>query len=183
MKKLLPLLAFSIAIFSCKNNDDTKKSNKSAESITTALSPVSNWQITQEVADSMMAYYDTCTVGCHDSSEIKDWNTGTFKRIVSVLGAQDVSYVIARYRAADTMRYCTHRNFANPAHMASCSVAGHWTMIIKAKIPSAQPSATDSYLYYDIVTICPPPYDGTCSTAVFGSDSSAYKDSTSKKKL
>lgn len=163
MKKLLLPITLLLILFACNDNDSGQ--NSTDRSAATLAAPVIKWRIPKATADSMMSYYDTCTVGCDDTNEIRDWNPGIYRQIAAFVGAGNAGYVPARYWPSNENRYCSNRpGTGGPGGMAPhCRVAGHWTMIVRASLREA--SLTDEDLYFDIVTICPPPEDahGNCA--------------------
>lgn len=189
MKKVLFLFLFSGLII-CSWKCENKKADNKKEGITAAsfLGPLDRYRIRKSLADSMISYYDTCTVGCDNANTIKDLNPSIF-RLIRSRPFSTVSYVIARYWPENQRQYCERQPGGGPGPVTpNCMVAGHWTLIVRATPPTDDAfkttAFTDEDVYFDIVTICPPPEDasGNCALPFIPGPDSTKIDSAKKVK-
>src|ERR1035437_411392 len=173
MKKLLFLLAIPIYFFtitSCNDNGsktettavDSTKTDSTVQVTTNCASGDSSqivyWQIDETIAMAMINNNGPL----RHSSHIKYDRDHIFKKIKdSFPGGAKMED--ARYRDVDVERYRTKRCIA--ATDSAGMVTQYFTKIVKvkAKVKDAKGAFTASYTYYyyDIATICPPP-DGAC---------------------
>lgn len=186
MKKLLFLLSIPACLFiiaSCNNNSsktetsvvDSAHSDSAAQPAILCASgdssEIAYWQIPTTTADSMITHNGSTG----KPSGIKYAREHIQQKLKDAFGSNYIGLVGARYRVADVERYRTKRCIS-PTDSAGM-VADYFTKIAKVKVKKDSLSGSQiSYEYYDIVTICPPPYDGSCSVAPNpGADSAKSK--------
>ncbi len=170
MKKIFCLAAFLMYFFaltSCNNNESkTEKTNDDTTS-NSVLSPPSNcapgdssqiiyWEIDSATADLMFKNYTSPG----KPSKVKDKRPHLEKIIKDSFPQGKAQWINARYRVEDVERYRTNRCLS--ATDSAGMVAQYSTQIIKVKVKRKNDKEKlfyDSYNYYDIGSIKPPPYE------------------------
>ena len=159
-------LALIISIAAC--NDQAKKTNNTAGTTgDTSIRQLTNgsmnkgeptvdptpWKIGTATAERMKKFLNGCTSGCQNNSRIVDYNKPVYDAIQAKYPSSKIVEVAARYDRTDEFRYCALRKLYN--HPDRCAVGKHKTIIYKVAQDSNNQLTED--VYYDIVTLCPPP--------------------------
>ena len=183
MKKILFLLAIPIYFFtiiSC--NDNSSKTQLTALDSSAIINSVfsdsirdsafinrldfkdlDEWKIDDSIAQAMMAWKDNCPANQQKNANTKNHRPGIYLRIWAS-HAFHIEQVEARYRDVDESRYSRLRDDIT-GHPDRGGVRNHTTTIYRVM----ENGLMKTPVYYDFVTICPPPYDGTCSIPRFDS--------------
>ena len=156
-----------ICIAAC--NHDSKKETKAANTTAggPAYQPLKNevskndnttvdpepWKISSEVAGRMKLFLNGCKIGCKNKSIIIDYNKPVYDAIKEKYPSSKIVEVAARYDKDDIFRYCALRKLYNKPEF--CDVTKYKTMIYMVAKDETNNLTED--LYYDIVSICPPP--------------------------
>lgn len=80
--------------------------------------------------------------------------------------ATKIGFISARYREEDEERYKEKRNIENSS--PAWRVKEHYTRILEVQVRKRKDNGifeTEKY-YYDVATICPPPYNTPCPSEV-----------------
>lgn len=148
MKRLLFLLFFIILI--------------SSQTIAQTPAPPGDpiWQIDANTASEMMKRLNSCfpvIKPCRGKGTVSNTNTAQYDWLVA--NYNNVTPLDARYRREDVDRYMTARGLQNQPK--KYKVAGFKTVIYRATTKAL----TGETVYFDFVTICPPPEDenGNCA--------------------
>ncbi|MDB5222097.1 MAG: hypothetical protein JWN83_764 [Chitinophagaceae bacterium] len=168
MKKILVLFAITIYLFACNAGDESKTTTAADSTITdtTKKSAIlydsaKRWEISADIATKMKNHLKNCKNDCTESNII-DSNKAVLDSIKLAYPGATITWVPARYQEDDENRYCTLRNFEGSPK--KCKVKNCRTSIVQVTINTE--GAATQVLAYDIVTICPPPYDAKCPTSV-----------------
>ena len=193
MKQTL-FFALIFVLLSCNNEakkEDTgtdtsiSDTTKGYQPDTIAPSPppvdTEKWKIDNAVANRMITYVRGCSSNCKNQKKITDSNKIVHAALVAKYPPPaQVIPVDARYRDNwEADNYCVVRGFSTSPN-GRCKVKKFKTIIYKVLIPTTQPSAQPAFteMFYDIVTICPPPEGSTPADCGFP----FVPDSTKKKK-
>ncbi len=169
--KSLSTTVLLLSLFSCNNNNSSSSSAADSTSADTTkntmmtMQPANNcatgdssslgyWQI-----DSLTAAAMITNVGSSGHpSQIKYDRPNIIQLIKdSFPGAQFQGWKSARYRDADTSRYCSKRCIPDTARRGK--VAQYFTKILVVRRRLMGPAKDNAYqyFYFDCATICPPP--------------------------
>jgi len=174
MKKLLFLLAILPCIFSITSCNDNSSKTENAVDTTKKDSTVQALVICAPGDSTQIDYWhiDTATANAMvrnngrtgKPSGIKYGRDNIIAKLKATYGKGYIGLITARYREEDVERYRTRRCIA--ATDSAGMVAQFSTYIVKTMVHTKDANGNDpiSYEYYDLVTICPPPYDGACNT-------------------
>ena len=152
------LFAIPIYLFACNSGDESKSKIVSTDSVNTdtaktvALQAISPWQIDDSVATKMKDHLKDCKKDCTESN-IVDSNLTVLAQIKAAYPGATIEWVGARYTKDDENNYCALRHLTNSN---KCKVKNCRTWIVMVTI-NTEGSAVTLY-YYDIATVCPPPY-------------------------
>jgi hypothetical protein len=120
-------------------------------------STIEYWQIDTTIANAMID-----NVGGSGKPSKAKYKRGHIDDKIKIkYGNGYVGLISARYRSEDVERYRLKRCIT--ATDSAAMVAQYFTHIIKVKVRKTLPAGSKesawNYLYFDIETICPPPYD------------------------
>ena len=171
MKRLLIISSITIYLFACGSGDDSK-----TETSVTDSSAVDSSQAVTQLAtnycasgdSSQMAYWeiDTATAnamirnlqgnGRGSTSGIRYRRNNIVQQIKDSFKTNFMGFIPARYRTEDAGRYQSARCI-NPTDSAGM-VAQYFTNLVKVRKPNNASTGGDPvFVYFDLVTICPPP--------------------------
>lgn len=126
------------------------------------------WQIDETTYLNMKNRGCSLFKPCHGTGQVKNYNKEEYDWIKSYynIGDDAIVPVAVRYTDDDEDRYKLTRGL--DASPDAYTVRGYKTIVYMVTVPSMSKggstgSITSTTYYYDIVTICPPPYDSTCN--------------------
>lgn len=106
------------------------------------------WQVSTKQAQKMVRYFNDCTEGCQTSRVTSD--TLKEQALRSIFKeAKSIEWVAARYTKDDVARYAARKG--SGADKAESQVQGYATQLLKIT------TVEGKEMYFDIVTLCPPP--------------------------
>ena len=162
MKKLFfvfVILICLITLTSC-NSTGTKKMNPGT--LETISCDIKDWEIDSATAAKMIEHRRHPG----NMSNIIDYNDCVRNAIMKAHPGGQGVWVEARYKDDDDeIRYCKNWQIPNEpggGRGKKGKVKDFRTMIFVVTVKPA--NAPDPTYYYAIAKICPPPYDGTCTT-------------------
>ena len=192
--KRIPLIGLVFLFLSCNSSSDSSssrkdsshspKTSKLAYQAITSAPPVNlaKYLVPEPDAKKMKKYVKGCVFGCKVNINIVDRNPAAYAELLNQYPPPaKIDTAVIRYKeSADEARYRAARGFANSDRRGGVKKFKNIIYVVTHQI-MANKLLVDEILYYDTMTICPPPEGDPSLCAALLDSSASNSDSTKKR--